>query len=222
MLLFTGMVVKGIHIISMVKRTTKLFLCTELYTIRFAVILWCSLLLISCGNSTTAATRQSIFSGSAGQITLPTATATSVIPSANPSAGHDADMVNRALIRTNQLRQLNGCPPLLLNALLDQAAFAHSQDMAVRGYYAHNTPEGIDPGARILAAGYRASDWAENIAIWDYSPEEMINRFYNETPPNDGHRRNILTCHFTEIGIGYFYFPNNPTHGYWTQDFAKP
>jgi uncharacterized protein YkwD len=44
--------------------------------------------------------------------------------------------------------------------------------------------------------------------------------FFNETPPNDGHRQNILNANFHQIGIGCAI--NNATGVYWwTQDFGS-
>src|SRR5438309_3862759 len=54
--------------------------------------------------------------------------------------------------------------PLAFNPQLIQAALQHAQDMAVRGYFDHFTPEGLDPGARITAAGFSWSSYGESIA----------------------------------------------------------
>src|SRR5436309_4048200 len=44
--------------------------------------------------------------------------------------------------------------PLAFNTDLVESARLHSQDMNNRAYFAHNTPEGIDPGQRMSAAGF--------------------------------------------------------------------
>ncbi|MEU5524969.1 CAP domain-containing protein [Streptomyces sp. NPDC047860] len=52
----------------------------------------------------------------------------------------------------------------------------------------------------------------ENVA-WGYpTPEAAFLAWFNETPPNDGHRRNILNCNFTSIGVGIAYAPNSVLH----------
>jgi hypothetical protein len=53
--------------------------------------------------------------------------------------------------------------PLAFNTQLIAAARGHSQDMAVRGYFAHNTPEGITPEQRMRAAGFKGVSFAESI-----------------------------------------------------------
>jgi uncharacterized protein YkwD len=129
---------------------------------------------------------------------------------------------SRALARTNSYRSQFNCPPLRENAQLEQAALAHSQDMALHGYFDHNSPSGQTPWDRIHAAGYQFSMAAENIAAGYLTPEAVIDAFFNETPPNDGHRRNLLNCGLRDVGFAYFYQKGSPYGSYWTQDFATP
>src|SRR6266487_2461840 len=49
----------------------------------------------------------------------------------------------------------------------------------------------------------------------------VVNTWYNETPPNDGHRRNMLNCALTDIGVGFSYNGNSTYGTYWTQDFGQ-
>ncbi len=42
----------------------------------------------------------------------------------------------------------------------------------------------------------------------------------NETPPNVGHRQNILNPKYREIGIGYAFNDATDFKHYWTQDFG--
>ncbi len=133
-----------------------------------------------------------------------------------------SDFAARALARTNSYRGQFGCPPLRENAKLDQSALLHSQDMARNGYFDHNSPSGQTPWDRIHAAGYQFSTAAENIAAGYSTPEAVIDAFFNETPPNDGHRRNLLNCSLRDVGFGYWYQSGSPYGSYWTQDFATP
>ncbi|HEY1387247.1 MAG TPA: CAP domain-containing protein [Ktedonobacterales bacterium] len=142
-------------------------------------------------------------------------------PTSAPAAA-PATFASRALARTNAYRRQFNCPPLRENAQLDQAAFAHSQDMAVHNYFDHNSPSGQTPWDRIHAAGYQFSMAAENIAAGYPTPEAVIDAFFNETPPNDGHRRNLLNCALRDVGFAYYYQPGSKYGSYWTQDFATP
>ena len=133
-----------------------------------------------------------------------------------------ASFASRALARTNAYRSQFNCPPLRENAQLDQAAFAHSQDMALHGYFDHNSPSGQTPWDRMHAAGYQFSLAAENIAAGYPTPEAVIDAFFHETPPNDGHRRNLLNCALRDVGFAYYYQKGSAYGSYWTQDFATP
>src|ERR1700710_3102085 len=54
--------------------------------------------------------------------------------------------------------------PLAMNETLLGTSRAHSQDMIDRDYFAHDTPEGLDPFERMNNAGYNFSTAGENIA----------------------------------------------------------
>ena len=94
--------------------------------------------------------------------------------------------------------------------------------MAAHGYFDHNSPAGQTPWDRIHAAGYQFSMAAENIAAGYPTPEAVIDAFFNEKPPNDGHRRNLLNCALRDVGFAYYYQKGSPYGSYWTQDFATP
>ncbi len=152
----------------------------------------------------------------------PTLLATPRPPTPTATTATSSTFAARALARTNTYRAQSGCPPLRENAPLDQAALQHSQDMALNGYFDHTSPSGQTPWDRIHAAGYQYSAAAENIAAGYSTPEAVIDAFFNETPPNDGHRRNLLNCSLRDVGFGYAYRGGSPYGSYWTQDFATP
>lgn len=98
--------------------------------------------------------------------------------------------------------------PLALNAFLTNAARAQSQDMGVRGYFNHISPEGLDPTQRAVAAGYSGSA-GENIA-GGYDSIDAAHLGWLESV---GHRRNIFSLysdfdasfHYSEFGAGMYY-----------------
>lgn len=53
--------------------------------------------------------------------------------------------------------------PLAMNPMLVESSRLHSQDMIAQNYFAHITPQGVDPGARMSAAGFPVNGWAESI-----------------------------------------------------------
>lgn len=138
----------------------------------------------------------------------------------------NADYVNAVIAITNQERAANGCGPLTANPILMGTAQAHSNDMALNHFFAHTSSTGLTPAQRISAAGYQWSIQAENIAAGYDTPQSVMNTWFNETPPNDWHRRNILDCRLREIGVGYCYLANDHNsiayHSYWTEDFGTP
>ncbi|HEY7094732.1 MAG TPA: CAP domain-containing protein [Ktedonobacterales bacterium] len=171
-----------------------------------------------------------------GVATGVTATETSAVASGTPSvtpttgpsiavtATPPSDLVSRVIARTNSYRVANGCPALTVNPILMGTAQGHSEEMALHDYVAHTSADGTSPWDRIKAAGYNYRLVAENIAWGATSPEQVVDAWFFESPPNDAHRKNILNCGLHEIGVGYYYLANDPgnvtAHAYWTQDFG--
>lgn len=148
--------------------------------------------------------------------------ATPAPPSA-PAPAPD-DIVGRLVAQTNMYRAQAGCPSVTLNDQLSVAAQSHSQDMAQNDFFSHTGSDGSSLSERLHRAGYRFSAAAENLAAGTTTPERTVDGWVNETPPNDGHRRNILNCELREIGVGYVYLANDTGNVnynyYWTQDFG--
>jgi uncharacterized protein YkwD len=93
--------------------------------------------------------------------------------------------------------------------------------MVARRFFAHVTPEGIDPGARLAAAGWSGTMWAENIAWGSGSlgtPAEIVKGWMN----SPGHRANILNGALRTSGIGVAAGTpaGDATGGTYTQDFG--
>lgn len=138
----------------------------------------------------------------------------------------------------NQERAAVGQPPLKKAAELDAAASGHSDAMATRDFFAHcDLDTGASPWARITAAGYQYTSAAENIAAGYDTPSAVMAGWMS----SPGHRANILSSGFREIGVGYGYqsgdlgdvrrdldgnciaddFNNGPYFHYWTQSFGS-
>lgn len=122
----------------------------------------------------------------------------------------DLPQAQQVVALVNEARDLAGCKPLTVDERVVKAAQDHSTDMARRDYFSHTTPEGVDFAQRMRTAGY-PSPGGENIAMGQRSAEQVMKAWMN----SDGHRRNILNCGFTTIGVGL------DTRGwYWTQNFG--
>ncbi len=150
-------------------------------------------------------------------ITLATVQATQ-----NPT--QTSDFATRVIARTNAYRVAHGCRALARNTTLMGTAQAHSADMAAHDFVGHNSFSGATIGNRIKAAGYTYALVAENIAWGQKTPEAVVDLWFNESPPNDAHRKNILNCALRDIGVGYVYLASDPgkvtSHTYWTEDFG--
>lgn len=97
----------------------------------------------------------------------------------------------------NQDRAQNDLATLTVNPVLVAAAQAKANDMAEKGYFAHTSPEGVDPWHWFKEADYRFDYAGENLAV-DFSDSGDVNTAWMNSPT---HRENILGPHFTEIGI---------------------
>ena len=94
-------------------------------------------------------------------------------------------------------RTTNNLQTLTTNAELVAAAQAKANDMAVKGYFAHISPDGRDSWHWFKEAGYSFTYAGENLAV-DFSDSGDVEKAWMNSPT---HRANILDGHFTEIGI---------------------
>ncbi|HKP63154.1 MAG TPA: CAP domain-containing protein [Polyangiales bacterium] len=110
--------------------------------------------------------------------------------------------------------------PLSMEPTLRCSARLHSKDMADRMFFAHDNPDGENPGARMTAAGYVGRTWGENIAKGQSTPAQVVAGWMD----SDGHCSNIMNATFNLIGVGYFAgMSTNPRFNselYWTQNFG--
>ncbi len=147
----------------------------------------------------------------------------------NQKPGIDKTELERQVHQlTNQYRTQNGLSSLSWDDELSNIARNHSQDMASRNYFSHETPEGTNPTGRGTSQGYKCEKIignimyigiAENIfqnnlayRVWytggiptSYewnSQEEIAQTTVDGWMDSPGHRKNILTKTFDQEGIG--------------------
>jgi uncharacterized protein YkwD len=122
------------------------------------------------------------------------------------------------IIRTNLLQLVNEersvakVPALEMDDLATAVATAHAEDMAKGKFTSHWGRDGLKPYQRYsLAGGYHATQ--ENVSAanntWSTKLDDLKQdtsylhvRLYQETPPNDGHRKAILAPQHTHVGFG--------------------
>ncbi len=116
----------------------------------------------------------------------------------------------------NVERSKRGLMLLKENWELSRIARYKSADMANKNYFSHTSPTYGSPFKMIESFGIRFSAAGENIAMGQDSPSSVMNAWMN----SPGHRANILSPSFTEIGVGLA--KNSNGRLYWTQLFMKP
>src|SRR5699024_2132648 len=111
---------------------------------------------------------------------------------------------------TNNERVNNGLEALQIDYEVSKVAREKSRDMAVNGYFDHNSPVYGSPFDMMRTYGITYRTAGENIAMGQRTPNEVVQAWMN----SPGHRANILNPNFTHIGVGYV-----ENGHYWTQQF---
>jgi uncharacterized protein YkwD len=136
-----------------------------------------------------------------------------------PSARGVASFRREVITLTNAKRAAHGCPALVKNRALSKAAQSHTKRMANTGRggtLSHQLPGEASFGTRFRRAGYRGATLiGENVASGYATPAAVLDGWMHSAP----HRRNILTCRYQHIGVGYATADNGTA--YWTQDFGR-
>ncbi len=117
------------------------------------------------------------------------------------------------LALVNDERAQRETAPLIWDDLAADVAYDHCVDMRLRGFYAHDDPDGVTPCERMQAAGVDMAYCAgENIAMLNKTPADVMQAWMQ----SDGHRAAILSPNVTHIGIGVHTGSGGP---WWTQEF---
>lgn len=141
--------------------------------------------------------------------TLPT------FPGGKASAAEIAEVERKVVALINQDRTQAGLPAVVWDETAATAARAHVLEEANVGYISHWGLNGMKPQERYTLAGGRdAVEENESVSLWLEGGFRGISKdnlytlvsehekaMVNETPPDDGHRKNILDPHHTGVGI---------------------
>ena len=122
---------------------------------------------------------------------------------------------NQILNIVNADREKQGLPSLSMNSTLNLAAFAHAEDMISNHYFAHTSPEGLNPWYWIKSLGYNYSYAGENLAIGYKDADELVNSWMNSPE----HRANILSPNYHDMGLAVIKSQNSTLV---VQFFATP
>ncbi len=103
----------------------------------------------------------------------------------------------KMLEMVNKERAKAGLPALKADPEMTRVARAHSRDMFVQGYFAHDSPDGKTPFDRMRASGVQFSFAGENLAL-----AQTLEIAHTNLMNSPGHRANILHPSFGRLGIG--------------------
>lgn len=144
----------------------------------------------------------------------PTAAKSPAVSAANSDDKLSADE-QAVLDAANAERAKEKLVALKTSAVLMKSARAHATNMAKQKTLSHTLDE--KPFAkRMDEAGYKSWTAGENIALGQRTAKEAVADWM--TSP--GHKANILSGDFTEIGIGRAFSSDGET--YWVQIFGRP
>jgi hypothetical protein len=128
------------------------------------------------------------------------------------------NVVQQVIELTNRERLKAGLPALKRQSNLQQSATWMAHDMLDNHYFDHHDSGGRSMVSRITDFKYSEySALGENIAMGQRTPQEVVEGWMN----SPGHRANILSANYSEIGVGYVPTSSRGTGGYWVQDFGS-
>jgi uncharacterized protein YkwD len=102
----------------------------------------------------------------------------------------------------NQMRADNSLPPLTVDPGLSQVARYRAEDMATKGYFSHQPPDGCDYRCLFTKNGVSMA-WAGEVIAWNnYPTDQTVQttiRMWRDSP---GHFGVITNRCFTRMGTG--------------------
>ncbi|OGH05935.1 MAG: hypothetical protein A2171_02695 [Candidatus Levybacteria bacterium RBG_13_35_9] len=109
----------------------------------------------------------------------------------------DTNSEQQMLTLLNKEREKIGLNKLSFSQSLIIVGRNHCKDMLEKGYFSHNTPEGLTPFDRMTEANIAFKYAGENLALAPNSSLAMKGLI-----ESDSHRANILSKDFGKVGVG--------------------
>jgi hypothetical protein len=116
----------------------------------------------------------------------------------------------------NEEREVAKLPKVEIDELATKVANRHAEDMADGEFASHWGRDGLKPYHRYsFAGGYHATQenvsaadntWSSQLEYLKQDTAYLHIRLYQETPPNDGHRKAILAPQNTHVGFGLAFY----------------
>ena len=126
-----------------------------------------------------------------------------------------ATQAAQVLSLVNQERSKRNLKPLTLDSKLNEVATEKARDMAINGYFSHDSPTYGSPFDMMRSFGVDYRSAGENIAAGQKSAADVMQSWMNSS----GHRANILNANYTKLGVGYYAGGSYKT--YWVQEFTQ-
>jgi uncharacterized protein YkwD len=114
-------------------------------------------------------------------------------------------------------RTMPPAPPLRWNGTLQTVAARHSQDMAVRNYFDHKSPDGRTIKERVQATPYKFTIVGENLAGGDPHVASAV-RGWIDSP---SHCANMMDARFGDVAVACVGRPRSQWGTYWTMVLGR-
>lgn len=111
------------------------------------------------------------------------------------------ELEREAILAVGELRRTRGLPPLRVADALTRVARGHSEEMALRGFFDHVTPEGETVGDRVRAAGLSFARVGENLHT-NRNVDDPVATAVEAWLKSPRHRGLLLSGEYIETGIG--------------------
>ena len=127
------------------------------------------------------------------------------------------DWRDEILRLANLERERAGLLPLTQNQTLEDLATQYACEMIYYDFFDHeHAVTGSRPTDRATESGYDWLAFAENLAAGQPTPARAM----ADWMASEGHRENILSPQFTELGVGVR--TGGQFQTYWVQEFGRP
>ena len=112
---------------------------------------------------------------------------------------------------TNAERAKVGVQPLKLSKDLTASALIRAMELPQK--FAHERPNGYNFSSAFVTG--RGHVVGENLAGGQTTPKQVVQAWMD----SPGHRKNMLSKNYSELGVVYYYQPNSKYKHYWVQHF---
>ncbi|PYZ98915.1 hypothetical protein CR205_10195 [Alteribacter lacisalsi] len=149
-------------------------------------------------------------------VTLPSSDSAQQSRQTSEQTSSELSQFEQEVVRlTNEERAQHGLPELEIAEDVSEVARDKSADMRDQGYFSHDSPTHGSPFDMLRNYGVSYNAAGENIAAGQQTPEQVVDAWMN----SQGHRENILSSNYTEIGVGHV---EGGQYGhFWTQMFIS-